>query len=197
MPWDDEYARAQVARTEELLTGLDSLPDGVAAARAHAALEALVALYGECLARVVGLAEAGSGEQAAGALRQMADDDLIGHLLLVHDLHPDPAPVRARRAVRELTEALGARGAALEVLELSDSEVRVRLAAGGGCGCSSSAPELEQLVRDGIAHRAPEITRITVETAPAPAARPLIPVEALLHGVRTPDPALSAAGEAG
>ncbi|MFC0597842.1 NifU family protein [Streptomyces palmae] len=191
MPWDDEQARTRVARTEELLTGLDSLPDGLAAARAQAALEALVALYGECLARVVDLAGATGGEQGAGLLRRLAEDELIGHLLLVHDLHPDPVPVRARRAVRELAEELSARGADLEVLELTDTAVRVRLT-GGGCGCAAGSPELEQLVREGIAHRAPELERVTVETAPAAPARPLIPVDALLKGVRAPDPVLSA-----
>jgi hypothetical protein len=154
MPWDDTYARHQVVRAEELLSGLDALPDGVAAARATETVRTLVALYGDCLARVMAhLTDdpepAGQeddrrepsgppgrlGGSADAVVRRLAADELVGHLLLVHDLHPDPVETRVRDALADPRARLEARGGALELLELSDTAVRIRLRdGGGGCG---------------------------------------------------------------
>ncbi|URN14045.1 hypothetical protein LUW77_29985 [Streptomyces radiopugnans] len=67
MPWDDEYARGQAARAEELLSALESLPDSAAAARAADTVQTLVGLYGDCLARIVD--RLGREEGGADAVR--------------------------------------------------------------------------------------------------------------------------------
>jgi hypothetical protein len=163
MPWDDEHARRQVIMAEELLANLDTLPDGAAAARATETVETLVGLYGECLARIMEhLAE------DREARRALADDELVGHLLLVHDLHPDPVETRVRGALEGLPGEN-------EVLEVSGTAVRVRVPA----GCRSGAAE--QAVREAIAARAPEVDRVEVETRSAAAPTALIPVDALFR----------------
>jgi len=189
MPWDDEHALRQVALAEELLSGLDALPDNAAAARAAETVEALVGLYGECLARIADrLAEGsastpeltpGSGSGCGDALRALADDPLVGHLLLVHDLHPDPVEVRVR-------DALGALDGEAELLELTATGARVRIR--GGCGSGAT----EQAVREVLAARAPELedAHVAVETAPPAAEETLIPVDALF---RSPAPVPSGA----
>lgn len=98
-PWDDAYARRRVALAEEQLSGLDALPDGLAAARAAQTVETLVGLYGQCLGRITAqLAE------HPDVLDRLAADDLVGHLLLVHDLHPHPVGTRVRQALAALPE---------------------------------------------------------------------------------------------
>ncbi|MFG2196529.1 NifU family protein [Streptomyces sp. NPDC048639] len=178
MPWEEEDARRHVARTEELLAGLDTLPDNVAAARALECVEALVDLYGECLGRVMEHATSGEGDGALA--RRLADDELVGHLLLVHDLHPDPADVRARRAVEQVRPQLQSLGGDAELLEAADGAVRIRVQ--GGRGCSSSPDALEQTVRDAVGGAAPEVERIDIETVQAPEPETLIPVDALFKG---------------
>jgi hypothetical protein len=169
MPWDDEHARRQVIMAEELLAGLDTLPDNAAAARAAETVETLVGLYGQCLARVVDhLAEDGD------TLRRLAADELVGHLLVVHDLHPDPVETRVRAALEALP------GSA-ELLELSGAAVRVRV--DGGCGSAGA----EEAVREVVAARAPEIE--TIEVVTGTRAEPLIPVDALFrHRAPAGDP---------
>ncbi|WP_367325534.1 NifU family protein [Streptomyces sp. HUAS ZL42] len=161
-PWDDAYARRRVALAEEQLSGLDALPDGLAAARAAQTVETLVGLYGQCLGRITAqLAE------HPDVLDRLAADDLVGHLLLVHDLHPHPVGTRVRQALAALPEPP-------EVLEMSGTAVRVRIR-GGGCGSAGA----EQAVRDAVAACAPEIEDVRVESAgPAEA---LIPVDSLFR----------------
>ncbi|MFF3500530.1 NifU family protein [Streptomyces sp. NPDC003247] len=165
-PWDDTHARRQVALAEERLSGLDALPDGLAAARAGQTVETLVGLYGQCLGRITA--------HLAGhpdLLDRLAADDLVGHLLLVHDLHPDPVETRVRQALAALPEPP-------EILELTGTALRVRVT-GGGCGAAGA----EQAVCDAVAARAPEIDDVRVETAGP--AEPLIPVDSLFRD-RTP-----------
>jgi Fe-S cluster biogenesis protein NfuA len=198
--WDDERARRQVARAEELLSGLETLPDSAAAARAAETVETLVGLYGECLARIMDhLARTGGDDDGGGDVRRLAADELVGHLLLVHDLHPDPPETRARRVLDELRPHLRSLGTELEVLEVSAARVRVRVTGGGG-GCSSSSAcgstwatsreSAEQAVRDAVGGCAPEIGSVEIESAgtegagtgPAAAPQTFIPVDALFQG---------------
>ncbi|WP_051866273.1 hypothetical protein [Streptomyces griseus] len=165
-PWGDAHARGQVALAEERLSGLDALPDGLAAKRAAETVETLVGLYGQGLGRITAhLAD------HPDLLRRLADDELVGHLLLVHDLHPDPVETRLR-------QALAALPGPPELVELSGTAVRIRVQ-GGGCGSAQT----EQAVRDAVAARAPEIEDVAVESGAADGA--LIPVDALFRD-RTP-----------
>nr|WP_055509171.1 hypothetical protein [Nonomuraea pusilla] len=117
---------------------------------------ALLGLYGEALARIVDAV----GEEVADRL---AADDLVGNLLLLHDLHPVGTRERVEAALR---------GSGAELLSLEGGVARVRVA-GGGCGCSAAS--VERAVYDA----APEVERVEI-ARPAP----VIPVESLL-GART------------
>ena len=88
-----ERARARVRRVEAALGAVEALPESSREV-ALDALEALLALYGDAFGRVL--------ERLAGASEpvdpiRLAEDELIGHLLMVHGLHPlgfhDPSEV--------------------------------------------------------------------------------------------------------
>ncbi|OEV29912.1 hypothetical protein AN219_13835, partial [Streptomyces nanshensis] len=163
MTWNEREAREHVARTEELLSGLDGLADTDAREQALDALHALAGLYGECLARVM--------SRADDATRSaFADDELVGRLLLVHELHPETAGERVRRALADV--------GGVTLLSADEQEVRVRIAP-QGCG-SPPAEQLALTVRDAVAWAAPEVERVeTEDAAPEPS---LIPVESLFRG---------------
>ncbi|MGW7356865.1 NifU family protein [Streptomyces sp. NPDC054802] len=178
MPWDDEQARRQVIRTEESLAALDSLPDHRSAAHAQDAVRALVELYGECIARIVGHLE-----DWPEAARRLADDELVSHLLLVHDLHPDPPETRVGAVLEETRSALADQGGDVELLGLEGAVVRLRLTeggGGGGCGCSSGESAKDAL-RTAVLGRVPEIERVDIETVQPPPPQALIPAESLFR----------------
>ncbi|MEV4742120.1 NifU family protein [Streptomyces sp. NPDC049555] len=166
MPWSRDEARARVARTEALLAGLEELPGPAAREVAADALHAVVALYGECLTRILAQVD-----EATAA--ELAADELVGHLLLVHDLHPRPAADRVRRALATLRPAQAA-----ELTSLEGTVARVRLDA-AGCGCS--ADRARQQVRDAVTWAAPEIEHVELQESAPAAAQALIPVEALFR----------------
>ncbi|WP_314173169.1 hypothetical protein [Streptomyces winkii] len=174
MAEDEREAREHVARTEELLSGLDGIADTAAREQALDALHALAAMYGECLSRVMSSVD-------GPARAAIAADELVGHLLLVHELHPESAEQRVRRALEDV------RGVTL--LSAGEAEVRVRIAP-QGCG-SPSAEQLARTVRDTVAWAAPEVRRVeTEDAAPGPA---LIPVDSLFRDA-APQPGAQPAG---
>jgi hypothetical protein len=170
--WNEREARQHVARTEELLSGLDAVADTAVREQALDALHALAEMYGECLARVMNLLE----ESARSAV---ADDELVGRLLLVHELHPETAEERVRRALADVP--------GVTLVSADETEVRVRIAP-QGCG-SPPAEELARNVRDAVACAAPEVCR--VETEEARTEPSVIPVASLFRGTpgSTPQPA--------
>ncbi|MET7639926.1 NifU family protein [Streptomyces sp. NPDC005438] len=172
---DTDALRGRVARTEELLSGLESLPQTPSRERALDAVSGLLDLYGECLART--LEHARTAASGAALVDTLAGDELVGHLLLVHGLHPQDTPTRVRGALESATEALRAVGVEAELLGVDQRVATVALTTGGGCGSTREKwqTELEQLV----AQAAPEVEEIRWEVRQPAPAQPLIPVDAL------------------
>jgi hypothetical protein len=133
MPWDDRLAQERVARLEALLEDLESLADPAAQGKAMDAVEALVGLYGEALARVMERVNQSSDRQLPGAL---ADDALVSHLLLVHDLHPLDVDTRLRQALESIRPMLRSHGSDVELLGVEGGVARLRFEQGLN-GCSS------------------------------------------------------------
>jgi Fe-S cluster biogenesis protein NfuA len=140
---DDLEAREHVARIEELLARIEDDPPALEA------VSAVAELYGEALRRF-----------AAGA--DPVDDELLSHLLLVHDLHPDDVRTRVERALEEVRPYLGSHGGDVELLGVEGGVARVRL--GGTCnGCASSTVTLTHAIEQAIARAAPELERVEAE----------------------------------
>jgi hypothetical protein len=85
------------ARIERLLDELANHADPSVAGRAEELVRLLVELYGEGLARVVGLVDADV----------LVQDDLVASLLVLHDLHPQPLRERVQRSLPKGARLLG------------------------------------------------------------------------------------------
>ncbi|KOV93003.1 NifU family protein [Streptomyces sp. NRRL B-3648] len=162
----DPAVEARLARLDEVLAGLETVPGP-----ALEAVRLLTEVYGEALARVLDLAEQPLAER-------LAEDELLGHLLVLHDIHPEPPERRAARAVEKLRPAVRERGGDLEWAGVDGRVARVRLSTGGcgaGCGGGGSADPLEA-VRAAVLAVAPELESVepvAPERRPAPAFVPL------------------------
>ncbi|MEU5832634.1 NifU family protein [Streptomyces diacarni] len=159
----DADVEARLARLDELLERVEN----VAGPTAEAALEAvrgLTQVYGEALARVRDLA----GPRLTGAL---TDDRLLHHLLVLHQLHPDPVEQRVADAVEGVRPVLAQRGADVELVGVEAGVASVRVTAKG---CGTSASTVEEAVRETLLAAAPELTAVRcVASEPAPAFVPL------------------------
>ena len=151
---DDRAARDRIGRVEALLDEVESLPDEAGRAAATELVQALVELYGEGLARIVA--------RVNGATDDLLEDELVEHLLLLHDLHPVPLEERVRGALEEVRPFTEAHAGGVELLSVEDGVVRLRLA--GSCsGCPSSTMSLKRTIEDAIREKAPDVDEIVAE----------------------------------
>jgi len=149
--------RAAGDRIEDLLRTLETSLDPNAWRQVQDVIGLVTDLYGGGLARIVELA--GDGD-----LRdQLAADELVGSLLVLHDLHPHDLTQRIELAIDGVRPYLGSHGGGVEVLGVNPDAGVVTLRMLGSCdGCASSSVTLEQAVQRAIEEAAPEITRIEV-----------------------------------
>jgi hypothetical protein len=97
------------------------------------AVQALVEMYGEGLARIAERVD----------MSALLDDELVEHLLLLHDLHPVPVEERVRAVLPE----------GVELVSIENGTV-VRLRANAPCGKAIDeairrvAPDVEEIIPD-------------------------------------------------
>lgn len=160
---EEGAARARVAEVE---AGLDALETLEPAARelAFGVLQGVAELYGEGLRRIVARLEEGERD----VLEALAEDELVAHLLVLHDLHPLGVEERVRSALEETRPYLRSHGGDAELLRIEGGVVHLRLH--GSCkGCPSSSLTLQGAVETAIRRVAPEVEGVVAEgAAPAP-----------------------------
>ncbi len=180
---DDTDVGDRVARVEALLEQIESLPDRVAREAAMEMVQALLDLYGEGLTRTLAPLD-------AETRRAVADDELVAHLLLLHDLHPVPVETRVHEALEGVRPYLDSHGGGVELVGVEDGVVRLRMF--GSCdGCPSSAMTLKLAIEDAIHKAAPDVVEVEAEGVSAPAAPPgptLLQLE-VSDALSGPDPA--------
>jgi Fe-S cluster biogenesis protein NfuA len=170
---DDRDVRQRLSRLDGLLEQLEQAP-GPTAALALEAVEALAEVYGEALRRLMECAAA--APEVADAV---AGDELVGHLLGLHGIHPAPAEERVRGALDQLRPYVHSHGGEIELTGIEGGVARVRLS--GTCqSCSSSSATLEVAVKEAVLAAAPELAGVEA-VAPATLSSPLIPAESLLR----------------
>ncbi|MFJ3718206.1 NifU family protein [Streptomyces sp. NPDC090057] len=169
----DPAVEARLARLDEVLAGLESAP-GPAAREALESVRLLTEVYGEALARVVDVADERLGEL-------LAEDELLGHLLVLHSVHPEPVERRAARAVEKLRPAVRERGGDLEWAGIEGQVARVRVSSGGGCGsgCGGGSADVTEVVRAAVLAAAPELTAVEPVAEERRAAPAFVPLDSI------------------
>ncbi|MGH3095875.1 MAG: NifU family protein [Streptosporangiales bacterium] len=171
---DDRAIGERLTRIDELIDKVEQVP-GPTAEAAVESVQALSEVYGEALARVMDAAD-------SDLVAKLTSDELVRHLLVLHDLHPDSVEGRVERALDDVRSYVESQGGKVEFAEVDGSVARVRLSGGGCKSCSSSTEPLQELVTDSVLALAPELS--SVESVQEPSAGPepaVIPVEALLQ----------------
>ena len=165
----------RMARVEELIHAIDTVPDENARGQTRELVQALLDLHGHGLNRVLETIF-DSGPEGQSLINKLAEDDLVSNLLLLHGLHPLDLETRVRHALEEVKPRLGLHGGSVQLISVTP-EGAVRLQLEGNCeGCPSSRVTLKYSIEEALYAAAPDITALEVnglieEHAP-PAANP-------------------------
>ena len=158
------------ARTEQidrLVQRVTAFEDDDARTTSLELLQSMMDLHGAAMERVVELLSE-SGEAGRSSLAKLGNDPLICGLLVLYGIHPVALEERVSRAVDKVRPQLQKHGGSVELIEVVDESVRVKIHSSGH-GCGSSADTLKSTVEQAILEAAPEIVAITVEGTEAAA----------------------------
>lgn len=147
---DSEVGDA-LSRLNDLLEEVEQTP-GPAGEIAAETVSALAQIYGEALARAIGHVVG-----IPAAREAFLNDELLGHLLALHDLHPEPVDGRVSRVLAKLSGPLDDHGARVELSAIENGVATVQLSA-HGCGSAGIA----DVVREAVLAAAPELSEVTV-----------------------------------
>ncbi len=171
--------RAAGERIESLLDA-SSAGGAVARERAEQLVREVSDLYGAGLERIIEIA----ASRSHSLVEELARDDLVASLMLVHGLHPHDVETRVRTALDSVRPYLGSHGGDVELIAVDDGVVQLRLT--GSCKtCPSSSVTLELAVKDAVQAAAPETTDIVVIATEAPSTAGMISADSLMSHVHS------------
>ena len=159
----DEF-RNRIRRVDDMLGGLDGLLDPAARARIQELLGFLLDIHGEGLRRILDRLsrEGAPGQSLVG---ELARDEVVGGLLLLHALHPQDLETRIREALDRVRPQLASHGGNVELVTVDEQGI-LRLRLEGAChGCPSSAATLRTTIEDAVLAAAPEVTELVLDTS--------------------------------
>ncbi|HET6173759.1 MAG TPA: NifU family protein [Gaiellales bacterium] len=151
-------------RLEQLTAAIDATADPFLRGTVDELVSTILEMYGEGLTRIVReLAE--QGEE--GLLLRLADDGVIGSLLLIHGLYPVSLEARVEEALASVRPYMESHGGDVQLLKLEDGVAHLKLV--GHChGCPASAATLELAIKEALEEAAPDLVGLEVEGVAEP-----------------------------
>ncbi|HXU73542.1 MAG TPA: NifU family protein [Polyangia bacterium] len=154
-----EDPRAHAARIEQLLGDVRASLGPVQWQRVDELVSRLTALYGAAIGRTLYHVEE-AGKLDEGLRARLCDDELVGALLALHGMHPDPPLARARAAAARVRVLLG-EGAGSIDLALDDEGV-LAVTLGGSWRTAMPRAAVDEALRRAIEEAAPELAAIEI-----------------------------------
>ncbi len=147
--------QARLQRLETLLQQVERWTDLALQAHMREIVQAVIDLHRAGLERMLEHLD-------ANVINACAGDEVVSGMLLLHGLHPQDLETRVRQALEEVRPSLHGHGGDVELLEVRDGVVRLRLEC--NChGCPSSSATMRQTVEEAIIGKAPDVLAVEVE----------------------------------
>jgi Fe-S cluster biogenesis protein NfuA len=162
----DDGLAARSDRLEVLLRECDAQQEASSRERIREVVRLLLELHREGLLRMLALA----GDPAVGGatlIGRLADDPLVGPLLLIHQAHPYPVAARLDRALERMRAWIAAHGCRATLEGIDGDAARVRLE--GGARLSDRSAVVQRIEAE-LTEAAPELARVVVVPQPEAAA---------------------------
>lgn len=164
--------QTKLQRLDALIQEMERSADPAARDRTREIVQSVLDLHGTGLEHILAHLEEG-GAATAPVFDACVRDDVVSGLLLLHSLHPLDMEARVLEALEHVRPYLRSHGGNVQLLEIVDGTVRLRLE--GSChGCPSSSITMKQTIEEAIYAKAPDVTAIEVEgdAADAPSLTP-------------------------
>jgi Fe-S cluster biogenesis protein NfuA len=174
---DGEF-QEQVRQLGKLIAQFDELPDGATKTAARDLVRLLMDVHGRGLERVMEIVF-DSGDSGQKIIDRLGQDSIVGNLLLLYSLHPDGLEARIQSALDRMRPRLRKLACTIELENVQEGAVQVRLATSGH-SCGSSTKDLRLIVEDGMFEFAPDVTSLEILGLEEPTPAGFVTLESLL-----------------
>jgi len=176
---DDTTVRATSEQLDAALQAIAAQDDPMARARAREAIDLLLTIQGAAFERMLALA----GDAALGGpalVSRIADDPVLGPLLVIHGIHPHDPQTRVARTLDRVRPRMAASGCRASLVSVDHGIARVQVQGRAKLGAESGAA-LARWLETALLEAAPELSAIAIDDAEPPGA----PAPALLQIMRS------------
>lgn len=177
---NDKDFRERVQQMATLAADLENISDDKIRASAKELVHLLMELHGTGLERIMETVFA-AGEPGITMIDKLASEPLVSSLLVLHGLHPDDFETRVTSAMEGLRLRLRKQDVEVELLEVSEAAVRVRVAPSAHA-CGSTTSTLRTSVEEAIYEAAPEVGALVIEGLEEKSASGFVSLDTLLTG---------------
>jgi len=174
---DGEF-QEQVRQLGKLIAQFDELPDGATKTAARDLVQLLMDVHGRGLERVMEIIF-DSGDPGQKIIDKFGQDSIVGNLLLLYSLHPDGLEARIQSALDRMRPRLRKLACTIELENVQEGAVQVRLATSGH-NCGSSTQDLRSIVEEGMFDFAPDVTSLEILGLEEPTPAGFVTLESLL-----------------
>lgn len=154
----DKEMQERVRRIEELVHQCEAVPEAKLRRNVQELLQAVMGLHGAALERLMTIVSDG-GPEAARLIDELANDELVGNLLLLHGLHPVDLQTRAERALAGIESILRGYGAHAEILGTPGGAIRLQVS---GVTSAAVAKSTRAAVEEAINRAAPDAASLVI-----------------------------------
>lgn len=154
---EEQEVRKQAQEIERLIREIETITDPELREKVVTLVQSMMAFHAagiERLMQIIG----DDGESSLSMLANLANDNLVGSLLLLYGVHPFSMRVRVEQALDRLRSSSILNGGTVELLGISDGIVRLQVQ--NQKNCQSSKQALRTAVEEALYEAAPDIAEI-------------------------------------
>ncbi len=159
---NQKEVESQIASIDKIVRSLEEAADPLLRASAKDLVQALMALHGACLERMLEIVDK-SGAASKSIVDSFGRDDMVKSVLLLYGLHPVDLQTRVLDALEKTRPYLRKSGGNVTFVGIDDAGVVTLRMEGKSDGCQSSAASLKQSVEQAIHDAAPDISGIVMQ----------------------------------
>ncbi|HXO60733.1 MAG TPA: NifU family protein [Candidatus Acidoferrales bacterium] len=161
MPKQKEV-ESQIESIDKMVRALEDAKDPVLRANAKDLVQALMALHGACLERMLEVV-GHSAESGKSIIDTFARDGVVKSVLLLYGLHPVDVKTRVLEALEKMRPSMRLHAGTVSFVGIDQVGMVTLRMEGKSEGCGSSASALKQAVEQAIYDSAPDISGIIME----------------------------------
>jgi hypothetical protein len=154
----DREMQERVRRIEALVHQCEAIPEAQLRHNVQELLQAVMELHRAGLDRLVTLISE-RGAESAGLIDELANDELVGNLLLLHGLHPLDLHTRVEQSLAGIESILRGYGVDAEVLGMPGGAIRLRVS---GVTSTAVAKSTRAAIEEAINRAAPDAASLAI-----------------------------------